>query len=1044
MNSISSSALVPQRHAHQLTPNFVFRAATSCVLRLCFGLLLLGALVSCSEDGEESGQPDRERIIQSLNENWQFAFSAPLDRTAIPSTKWQQISLPHTWNSSDGQDGGDDYRRAEGIYRRDLYLDKRHLGKRLFLHFDGAAINTSLYINGALAGTHKGSYGAFRFDISDMVTIGGSNRIEVHVSNLEDDTVAPLSADFTFFGGLYRNVRLIVTEPLHIDTMNHASSGVFWKQDHTRKPHADLTVSTTVVNQTTAEKAFLVRAQISDRGGALITTIERPFTVGANQSLPIELPLALNNPHLWQGKRDPYLYTAVVSVIEEETVVDKITEKLGLRYFRVDTNKGFYLNGEPFPLHGVNRMPDFLDKGTAVSEEDHERDLQLMIELGATSTRLGHQQRDPYVYRRADELGLVVWAELSLINRISDDPEFSENMRQQALEMVRQNYNRPSIVMWGLYNEITLQPGPDPRPLIEELNILIKAEDPDRLTTAAVAAHAQLNNSLATTPDLISFNRYDGWYYGELDSFGTFLERMRKDAPELRLGISEFGAGASTKIQTETPVMQDHSEQYQALYHESYWETLSQSPWVWGKYVWVLADFAVDNRNEGDTPGRNDKGLVSFDRKTKKDAFYWYQANWSDTPMVHITSKRHAQRNNNTVDIKVYSNLRWVELKVNGESMGAQLRGALPRFQWGAVPLSMGHNTIEAIAHSPEMPTKDEVILTRINSNDTRILSSLLGVDVEAGKIYNAPFGATLDSLSKVLTWPLESSVWVLKDGVDGKQDAVLKPGAKIRVTAQDGTTVQDYALQLSPISVAKSVTASAEIVSDLSIGSIDMPVMSARKANDGIVIKDSQGLMNVNMWNTMGGDKHWWKVDLGASYFIQSINIVWPQHSSMITSGPMAYRVETALSHAQTFDTFSESYTEQVDASANSLAGTTHDELDVEGQYLRVKLLKSGIFADNPTTGRSPVYGAEEITVIGGLLHSSEYSVDYQERSISIASPRPVSGVLKDLHPVSGGSLRFFSATGRRLGPQSVVKHGTVVIARDAGGLLAEKYTVH
>ncbi|MDE0951149.1 MAG: DUF4982 domain-containing protein [Halioglobus sp.] len=1003
------------------------------------GLITIFAilLAACSQESPEQSQLEGQRIIQPINQQWQFVLSETKTSGAIPDKKWQDVVLPHTWNAKDGQNGGDDYYRGKGIYRRDLQLDERYRNKKLYLHFDGAAINTEVYVNGQLAGTHKGSYGAFRFDITELATVGDNNYLEVHVTNEEDEHAAPLSADFTFFGGLYRQARLIATDRLHLDTMNYASSGVFWSQDSVDKQRAEIRMNTILFNELPTPRTVSVTALLTSKEGVVVGNKQHQITLNAGSSAPLELGIVVENPQLWHGLRDPYLYQATVTVTHDNQVLDSVSEHVGLRSFHVNADKGFFLNGEPYPLYGVNRMPDALNKGTALSTDDHERDIALILELGATSVRLGHQQRDAYVYRRTDEAGLVVWAEIPLINRIDSNPKFSENVRQQALELIRQNYNRASIVVWGLYNEITLKPGPNPRALVDELNALVKREDPGRLTTAAVAAEALLDDSLVTTPDLISYNRYDGWYYGDFPDFTHFLDHLRKKAPHLRVGISEYGAGASVHFQTDTPVMQDHSEQYQALYHEAYWEALAQRPWIWGKYIWVLADFAVDNRNEGDTPGRNDKGLVTFDRKIKKDAFYWYKANWSKTPMVHVTSRRHTQRNRGNVEIKVYSNQDEVELKVNGTSIGRQQRNALPVFRWEDVPLRMGENTIEAISTIGQI--SDKVTLKRVHSDDTTIRSSLLGVNVEAGKIYNTPHGATLEDLTLLLSLPPESRV----EMVEEEKVTTLKAGMKIRIIAQDGNTSRDYELAVAPVSVAKPVWASAEIAADLSIGPIDIPTMSAAMANDGIIVEKSGGLTDVNLWNTMGGNKHWWKVDLGTDFYLQSIEVVWPQHSSLIEPGTMAYSVEIASDFKQTFDSFTETYKERVDGRKNTVQGTTHNQLDIVGRYIRVRLLKSSIFSDTPMVGKYPIYGAEEITIIGGLIYSKEFEIDYQQHRIVIPSGITVSEARTRLHPVAGGSLSFLDSSENVLQEQEEIVDGSLVIARDSGERLAEKYEV-
>ena len=997
-------------------------------------------LAACGTEQPELPFLDGQRIVQPLNQGWRFTLSAAETVDAVPDEKWKDVTLPHTWNAKDGQNGGDDYHRGTGIYRRQLVLDERYQGKHVYLHIDGATIATTVYVNNKLAGQHKGSYGAFRFDVSKLVK-PGDNDIEVHVSNAPEDHVAPLSADFTFFGGLYRQMRLIATNPVHLDTTNYASNGVFWSQRKVDKDLAELELRTRLFNEAGNTEALSVQAEMRDDKGMVVARSTQELTLEAGQAVDLEMKLTVDNPHLWHGRKDPYLYRATVSVLRGDEELDTVAENIGLRFFHVDRNKGFFLNGESYPLRGINRMPDFLNKGAAVNREDHERDLQLMLDLGATSLRLGHQQRDPYVYRRADETGLVVWAEVPLINRIQDSPEFTANIKQQTLELVRQNYNHASIVIWGLYNEITLKPGPNPIPLVEQLNALVKTEDPGRLTTAAVAAEGGLDDSLVTTPDLISFNRYDGWYYGNFGHFTEFLDTLHEEGPDLRVGISEYGAGASIEaaFQTDTPVMQDHSEQYQALYHEAYWESLSQRPWVWGQYIWVLADFAVDNRNEGDTPGRNDKGLVTFDRKIKKDAYYWYQANWSQQPMLHITSRRHTQRNRGKVEIKVYSNQAEVELKVNGKSLGVKQHDGLSRFIWSDVPLAMGENKIEVLADTGQTVLTDQMLLTRVNSDDTSISSALLGVDVAAGKIYNPPFGASLEALSALLILPDESQI----TPVEANESPVLQAGMKVRVTAQDGTSHRDYLLEQAPLSVGKPVWASSEIAADISIGPIDIPVMSAAKANDGIVKVTSEGLTDVNLWNTMGGSSHWWKVDLGADYYLERIEIVWPQHSSLIEAGSMEYSVETAQHFEQTFNVFSETYTERVDGRDNKRSGTTRDTIGAVGRFVQVRLHKSGIFSDTPLVGKYPIYGAEEITVLGGLLYSDKLDIDYQQHTVRIATSLLVGEVRSQLQSVGNRDLQLRDDSGNILQGQARIDAGAQIIVQDVSGRLVEKYTV-
>jgi hypothetical protein len=514
---------------------------------------------------------------------------------------------------------------------------------------------------------------------------------------------------------------------------------------------------------------------------------------------------------------------------------------------------------------------------------------------------------------------------------------------------------------------------------------------------------------------------------------------MRAAAPQLRFVISEYGAVASIHqaFQTDDPVVQDHSEQYQALYHEAYWDAMRERPWLWGNYIWVLADFAVDDRDEGDTPGRNDKGLVTFDRKVKKDAFYWYKANWSEQPVLHITGRRHTPRTRGAVDIKLYTNMDSVELLVNGKSLGSRNGNDTHRLTWNAVPLAMGDNRIEAIGRRGEAVIKDSVVLERVTSSDTRLGSDLLGVDNRSGKIYNAPHGASLAELQALLQMPDSARLDVVGDAADSP----LFSGSKLRVTAQDGSTYRDYELALAPLSVARPASASSEIAGDMSIGPLDIPEMSATMANDGIVTTGDNGLTDINIWNTMGGKSHWWKVDLGAEYYLQQIEIVWPQHSEMIEPGAMSYTVEVAGEFTQTFDNFSETYTEVLDQRNNARVGTTVDKLGVTGRFVQVRLLQSGIVADTPLVGAYPIYGAEEITVTGGLLYSETMAIDYHDRTVAL--PAGETDLLAGLRAVAEGTIEVRGADGAPLAEGVSPSIGDTLIVRDSSQRLVEQYRI-
>jgi beta-galactosidase len=1001
-------------------------------------LLVAIAISGCSPSTSDSIQRENGRLLISLNQDWQFVKADSDVAHDLPEDQWKTVALPHTWNAKDGQDGGDDYYRGTGVYKRTLKLTDELRDKKLYVHFDGATTTARVFVNGHFIGEHKGNYAAFRFDITEYINFEADNTLLVTVNNEVDDNVAPLSADFTFFGGLYRQARLIATDKTHIDALNYASSGVFWSQDKIHRDRAELSVKTRVFNEGNEDSTLIIRARLLDSDGKLAAQHQQAITIQAGGSLPVSAALQLDKPHLWQGLKDPYLYSAELSVTKDNQIIDQVRHDLGLRSFRVDKDLGFILNDEPYPLYGINRMADFPNKGTAINNEDHERDIQLILELGATGVRLGHQQRDQYVYQRASETGLAIWAEVPLINRINTSEAFSLNVEQQALELVRQNYNHSAIMFWGLFNEITLKQGPDPRPLVRSLNELVKQEDPNRLTTAAVAASGDgaLNDLLATTTDVTSFNRYYGWYYGGFSDLTHFMDEARQDYPQRRVALSEFGAGASIDFHADHPQMQDHSEEYQAIYHEKYWQDLKQRPYVWGKFLWVLADFAVDNRDEGDSAGRNDKGLVTFDRKTKKDAFYWYKANWSKQDVAHIAGRRFNQRTKSNVNIKVYTNRDTLELMVNGESMGQLNADESHKLIWEKVPLLMGDNFLEIKGLDGKVA--DHITITRIESSDTQITSTLLGIDSQQGKIYNLPYAIPFDKLSSVLKFPQASQVTLEK----GKREH-LKNGDVIRVTAQDRKSVQDYTVASGALSTAKPTSASAEIASPLSIGIWNIPAMAASKANDGIITGPVNDLDQVNIWNAMGKGPHWWKVDLGAEYYIDHIAITWPQSMDSLTPGPMSYSIETARNFKQTFDNFSETYQETVDQTANTDIGVTQDKLGVSARFIRLRLHHTQTFADASVMGKYPIFGAEEISVIGGLIRSNKHSIDYQSKTLSVKGNPSIKELLQQLQTVNGVSIQLLNSQGQPLEPQQPVPKGAQLIAFDNFGQLKEHYNL-
>ncbi|MGA9408568.1 MAG: glycoside hydrolase family 2 TIM barrel-domain containing protein, partial [Bacteroidota bacterium] len=576
--------------------------------------------------------------------------------------------------------------------------------RRYFLRFEAAGSIADIYFNGTFLGQHRGAFGAFCYEITKQLSSTGHNVIAVRASNAPEPDVAPLSGDFNIFGGLYRPVHVIETDEICFALTDHASPGVAWLQTNVTDEQAALDVNVEISNGTIHSEERILAADVFDAAGNRIAAVEQPITVVPEVTAPFALRVIIPHPHLWNGRNDPYLYNAVVELRSKDgTVYDAVAQPLGLRYFRVDPDKGFFLNGKPYHLHGVNRHQDRPNKGWAISETDMDEDMSLLKEIGCTVIRCAHYEHSDYFYSLCDSAGILVWAELPQVNEIGTVPQFAETSRSQLLDLIRQNINHPSIFVWSLFNE--LWPGrPDPHRELQDLKIVANGEDPTRPTIAATATQQlpQMNK----IPDLLGWNIYPGWYsgWGPKESFGALLDSGRFMSKYGGLCVSEYGAGANVEQHEENPKQpkadgQWHPEEYQALLHEAAWAAMKARPFVWGTFVWNMFDFTSNSRHEGGIPGRNTKGLVTYDRKIRKDAFFFYKANWSDEPTLYITSRRFTERTNPITEVKIYSNAKEAELLINGVSQGRISDGANCIFIWKNIQLQPGENHIEAHAH---------------------------------------------------------------------------------------------------------------------------------------------------------------------------------------------------------------------------------------------------------------------------------------------------------------------------------------------------------
>lgn len=648
--------------------------------------------------------PPALRTWINLNSGWRFHQGdvTGAEKPGFDDGGWGATSVPHTWNAGDGADGGGSYHRGTGWYRRHVTVPAELSGKMFFLQFAGANQVADVWIDGVHLGQHRGGYARFRFGATTALTAGKDSVIAVKVTNAPNADIAPLSADYTFQGGIYRNVTLYAVDKLAVRMLDYAGPGVYLRQRGVTAMSATVDVTAKVFNNNSTSRSLVVRAVITDADGTIVADhSSAPQTVGANAGVDVLQTLTVADPRRWNGLADPYLYHANVEIRDAAAgkVTDVVTEPLGLRAFSLDAATGFSLNGGHYGLHGVNLHQDRAGAGWAVSDADHTQDFALIGELGATAVRMAHYQHDQKDYHLADAAGLVVWAEIPLVNATTDSAAFTASTKDQLRELIRQNYNHPSIVFWGIGNE----QGHDDTPtntLLADLAALVTSEDPDRISTyannlgndAKVAGHAE------TT----AFNKYYGWYGGTYDDLGPWADNLHRAAPGRTFALSEYGAGASTTQHALNPAQpsaggQFHPEEYQALLHEASWRQLSARPFVWGTFVWSMFDFASDSRNEGGQPGINDKGLVTRDRATRKDAFYWYKANWAATPTLYITSRRWTARTDATTQLKVYSNAADVTAVLNGTSLGRR-SGTDRAFTWTGVTLRPGSNTVTVTA----------------------------------------------------------------------------------------------------------------------------------------------------------------------------------------------------------------------------------------------------------------------------------------------------------------------------------------------------------
>ena len=637
------------------------------LLRNIFVLLLA---LSAAGARAEPGSP-RQTIMLAAGWLFERGDVAGAVDPSFDDKGWTRVTLPHSFNAGDGEMAA--YYRGPAWYRRAFKIGAIRPDRRLFAQFDGAATAADVYLNGKFVGRHEGGHAGFRFDLTDTL-VRGRNLLAVRVDNSPSRVISPLGGDFTIFGGLYRPVSLIETDAVHFDLLDRGGPGIQACASGVGVSSAEISVEARVANDGASRRRVRVTTTIIDAADREVARASALISIPPRSARTASITTRLPSPHLWDGVRDPYLYRVVTQIGDGG---DEVSVPLGVRTFSVDPARGFFLNGKRYPLRGANLMHSARPgKGTAVTDDEIAEDFAILREMGSTGVRLVHFQHPRKAYEEADRLGLVVWTEIGINSEVEDTPAFRANAAQQMRELIAQSFNHPSVVMGGIGNEVYSE-DPKVARILRELHDVARRADPSRPTVYAHCCQAD-DHPKAMVTDLIGFNRYFGWYPDQKGSIGEWAEGFHAAHPNRPFAVSEYGAGASILHQQDpprpvVPASGWHPEQFQALYHEQNWRELRDKPYLWGTFVWVAFDLESAGRNEGDRRGINDKGLVTYDRKVRKDAWYWYQANWSDRPLLHITSRRFVLRHDPSVEVKAYTNSGPAMLFVNGVSQGSKM-----------------------------------------------------------------------------------------------------------------------------------------------------------------------------------------------------------------------------------------------------------------------------------------------------------------------------------------------------------------------------------
>ena len=661
----------------------------------------------------------RETIL--LNENWNFLLAESELAEIIGDSRWEQVSIPHTWNNLDIQ-SGEKVNYGTAWYQKNIAITESLDGHNYFLRFEGVGQYAKVYVNEQFAGDHLGSYSAFTINITRFLKADTLNSVLVMVNNELTNSYPKDNFLFGIYGGIYRDVSLIITDDLHISLSDHGSSGVFVEQKLVSSEKARLSITTLLKNETSLRKQIRLVHKLMD-GEKMVGEVSTAYELYPGGATPLVCELEIANPHLWHGKKDPFLYELSSEIYCNGIIKDSNSEVIGLRTFSIDENQGFVLNDEPYRLYGVCRHQEWENLGNALLPEHHRRDMELMLEVGATSIRLAHYQQADYIYHLADSIGFLIWAEIPFVNGYKEGAD--ENAKQQLMELIKQNFNSPSIFVWGVHNEVikgdVIQESVN---LTQELHDLAKTLDPSRLTVSVSNIWWVYDHPIHELSDLQGFNQYTGWYGGKPNELRNWIKNYHAKKPDVRFSVSEYGAGGNVAHQTSDiqtippPKSQFFPESYHTYHNEETWAAIEDAPFIWASYVWNMFDFSVPEWDRGGVKGRNHKGLITYDREIKKDAFYWYKANWSEEAVFFLAGKRNNKIREDSVLIKVYSNVGVPQLQINRKSSGLMEKGINDVQYTKKLALKQGVNKIKISTSKGNLRFRDECRLTRVISVD--------------------------------------------------------------------------------------------------------------------------------------------------------------------------------------------------------------------------------------------------------------------------------------------------------------------------------------